>query len=314
MVPRKSNSTTTTKTTSKKNSVVVSHKKKKSSSIVEPISNIRGFHDIAILGERQDNIISILKEDHQFDLASYISKLLKDHPESNIFLYGGTELGSNTESKIPFIGAIVVPQKYGNVTDKVPPQFLKFQARDEKKIIPFSDAKLSWKKVAPRVWILHSSRRVTKTSVRAMSNYDLGYDEYVSLWTIVPKNDLSLLPSGKLDIRAVKFEFKDNNGEVVYEGFNKDLGDVLRDSAQRLAEMYKDGTEDDEAWIKDTIRQAFQDARDAVEEDVNRLERDGYDKELLDAIFTVKIYPVGLDEGEKSNYVNKYYGRARRVL
>ena len=286
--------------------------KKKDSVVVNPLAKLDDksvVASIAILGERRDNAVRILnKECPTFDLANRMPKLLKDYPGYSVCISGGSpELSLDAKSSKPNLIVILVPNS------KLPPPFVAYSIKNELIIQELSKHQLSWHQVAPRVFLLKSDKRMTKAAIKALSDDSLAMEEHLQLWTIVPSVKLQCKADGKLDIRAANFQVINNKGEPIYGFYEKGAG--LQDFIDAFVDDY--GNElggDPETQVKDAIRQAFAVARSELEDQVELLDEEGFDEDLLESIKTVKIYPKGTNDAEKSPYINEYYGRAHKVL
>jgi hypothetical protein len=114
---------------------------------------------IAVLGEDPVNLLAIHQtKRHEFYLAQIVPMLLVDNPECGVWISGGSpQLAPQPEDpSIPTLNLMVVPG------EKSPPPYVAYSVKDELQIIPFSQQGLFWSKVAPRVHILKSHRRLTQ--------------------------------------------------------------------------------------------------------------------------------------------------------
>lgn len=272
--------------------------------------------EIATLGERRDNLHRLANETHAFDLKTHIPKLLKEHPNHNVYLVGGSpELSLDAKSSTPTLIAILVPNNSNdNHKSKPPPPFLAYSVKDEFVLEDLSKHQLHWVNVAPRVSILKSTKRMTKASIRALTEDNKAMEEHIQLWTIVPRDKLKRNKAGKYDIRFVNFSVPDKEGNLLHGDFEKG-GEGLQAYLDMFVEEYENELgEDARENVETAIREAFSEARDKLEEHVAILNKAGYDEPLLDAITTVKIYPAHAKDAEKRPYINKYYGKAQTVL
>ena len=156
---------------------------------------------------------------------------------------------------------------------------------------------------------------MTKSAIRAMSEDSKAMEEHLQLWTIVPSKQLRRNQAGKLDIRHANFSVVSKTDGMPIPGDYEKGITTLADFIDNFVEQYEEELGDDpHEQVKSAIKQAFEDARTELKSQAKRLNDAGYDEELLDAIQTVKVYPKCTKDGVKSNYINKYYGRAHTAL
>lgn len=311
MAPRKA----TNKNNKKKataTSKAKTNAKKKEAATVNPLEQKLRKVDastIAILGERRDNTKRISSESHDYDLPSRIPKLIKAYPGHNVSIFGGSpELSFDAKSSKPNLIVVLVPH------DKLPPPFVAYSANNECVIRPLDHHRLRWTKVAPSVYVLKSAQRFTQASIRALSEDSLAMEEHLQLFTIKPKEKLQRKDNGQLDVRDVNYTIDSSMGDEPITGrYEKGMG--LQNHIEMLVDEYGAELGDDpEQTVKDAIKEAFNNARDVLEEQAAMLRNSGYSEELLDSMVTIKVYPKGTSENEKDSYINSYYNRADKVL
>ena len=313
MAPRKA-------TINKKSAAVAASKakpsttKKRVAAPADPLvelDRLASKSQIAILGERRDNIDSLSKKTFDFELKSRIPKILAENPNMDAFISGGSpQLSMDATTLTPVVFVILVP------TGNTPPPFLAYSNAftNEFVIDNISTHKLSWQSIAPRVSILKSTRRMTKASIRALPEDSKAMEEHLQLWTIIPSKKLQRNSAGKIDIRAVNFSvISKKDGKPIFGDYEK--GGGLQDFIEMFVEEYEEELgEDPHDLVETAIREAFANERSKLEEQVERLQKAGFDEELLDQIKSFKIYPKDTTEKEKSSYINEYYDRANTVL
>jgi hypothetical protein len=301
-------------TASSKTKPSAKKQKEKVSMMKNPLEKLDEHIDsIAILGERRDNAARLSKQSHDFSLATVLPKVLKEHPDCEVWISGGSpQLLQDGKSLIPVLLLHLVQD------GKSPPPFVAYSVKDELEIQELSKHKLAWSKVAPRVNILKSTRRMTKRSIEALTDDALAMEEHVQLWTLIPREKLQLNSKGKIDVTFANFVVptqQEGGGEPIFGSYEKGAG--LQDCIDRYVEEYGEEIGDDaETKIKIAIQEAFAEARNKLETQKMLLENAGYSEELLDSIQIFKLFPKGTDEAlvKASSYINRYYNRADEVM
>jgi len=312
MAPRKVTNKKT-KASAKSKTKAPSKKKEKVVPVVNPLEKVdKQVSSVAVLGERRDNALRLSKETHHdFDLATILPRLLQEHPDCDVWISGGSpELATLTQS-IPNLVNFLVP--YGTS----PPPFVAYKVKDELIIEPLAKYKLFWHNVAPRVYFLKSTRRMTKAAIQAMTDDSMAKEEHVQLWTLIPREQLQRDSTGRLDVRFANFSIPSSiEGEAPITGcYEKGSGTGLQATIDMLVEEWGEEIGDDaESKVKGAIQKAFADERQKLEEQKELLENAGYSEELLDSIKTVKLYPKGTNEILKDAYINAHYNRADEVI
>ncbi|CAB9497389.1 expressed unknown protein [Seminavis robusta] len=286
---------------------------RKESAVVTPLAFLdEKIRSIATIGENRENLALLSKKKHDYDLGRHVVDLMKEYPNHSVCIYNGSpQLLTDATTLVPHLGVILVPDK------KLPPKYIAYKNKHGENAVVLKDMTkaygMRWNSVAPGVYFLTSSQRKTKTSIKAMDEESKVLEEHLELFSRRPSVDWKLNKHGKLDVRFVNFTVPDKNGEDIYESFDKDGDYNLQSYVDEFLETQELG-EDRREDVESAIRQAFEDKRDEIIEEMKLLKSEGFDEELLESIKTIKIYPKGTPADAKSRMMGSYYGNAHAVL
>jgi len=263
-----------------------------------------------------------------YHLVPQLKALLKEHPDRNLFVFGGTaesfQLYSMENAQIkagihpvPNINVILMPKGF-----QPPPLVAVRDFQNGTEVIKpmralnhFWNSMPSWAsgELHGRVSILHCNKRTTKAAFKAQLESELFELEYSSLYFMRPSVDWVTEPNddSKLSVRQAMFDYL-ADGEVISEQFDRD-DDSMKTFVPDFINRFDLGDGHEEP-IKAAIKAAFKTARETNQAKKDLF--DGYDPEVLESVKVVKLYPKNpfVKEEHKSSRVNDYYGRADRVV
>jgi hypothetical protein len=249
------------------------------------------------------------EEQWDFDhLDARIKNLLAENPDSDLFLAGAPpqRFGDISEGNdCPSICVIKAPREHK------PPPFAAVYMNESVQIVHLDDVKLSWEPVqgsqARHVYSLCRHRY----SSRNNANTVVTQYEYATLHTIKPPDRMV---DGRLDIDIATFVYAAPDGDIE-ETYEKD------GSLQTFCELFCDGhgldPDDHVAGVKNAIKAGFASAREEQESMLSKYEAAGYDEDLLNGIEVVaKVFPrnTAITDLDKSNYINRFYLKAKTVV
>jgi hypothetical protein len=341
VIMAKSNKSSSTKKVATKQIVAKKIKEKPSRRVVVKRAPFQAWKGISFVGESLSKDMNSYKtaiagvidrangKAYEFDFGHAPEKIrqhLDLHPGHKAFVYLGTLEQKQTvfgTTMVPHLVVILVPEGY------TPPCYVAMEQADAESglaktdVIPLSELDLEWAdptdmnawSTTGRVQILKSNFRRTATSLKYHSEEDMENRKKAVLWTMTPSKDWVTKPNGELEITEAAFAYTLRDGQVVHENYNKEvmsLSSFVEDFLERFDIEEKDDDYDDHYdAVKKAVKDAFQTAR-AEKQRLKDLLLETYDRETLEAIRVLKIYPQNdfIVDSMKGPYVGQYYGHA----